>query len=50
MSVDTGLEILKGKPSLHAVAFAIEIIWSFQERLEPKVQPNIDIYFVTEFR
>ena len=34
---------LKRKPSLHAAAFAIEIIWSLQERSEPKVTPNIDV-------
>ena len=35
--------VRKRKPSLHAAAFATEIIWSFQERSEPKVTPNIDI-------
>ena len=35
--------VRKRKPSLHAAAFTTEIIWSFQERSEPKVRPNIDI-------
>ena len=30
-------------PSLHAAAFAAEIIWSFQERSEPKVTSEIAI-------
>ena len=34
--------VRKIKPSLHAAAFATEI-WSFQERPELKVTPNIDI-------
>ena len=35
--------VRKRKPSLHAAAFATEIIWSFQERSEPKATPNMDI-------
>ena len=35
--------VRKRKSSLHATAFATEIIWSFQERSEPKVTPSIDI-------
>ena len=35
--------VRKRKPSLHAASFPTEIIWSFQERSEPKVTPNIDI-------
>ena len=35
--------VWKRKSSLHAAAFATEIIWSFQERSEPKVTVKIDI-------
>ena len=35
--------VRKRKPSLHAAAFATEIIWSLQERSELKVTLNIDI-------
>ena len=34
---------LKRKPSLHAAAFAAEVMWSFQERSDPKVTLNIAI-------
>ena len=36
ISIKKGL-VRKRKPSLHAAAFATVIIWSFQERSEPKV-------------
>ena len=33
------------KPSVHAVTFAIEIMWLFQERSDHRVKPNIDNFY-----